>query len=245
MRKLRHKRTVTVTDATTYQLTSSVRARVTTTNEDPDSATISFYLKKKPELLKSESAGYIELGYIKNKEEFHRTIKERVTFHDSKQLVEKFHNDVICFDDQINSNKEVDQLITQWAKNPPTDDDFAICYRYDHTWRNVQGERLEQCVSFDYINGFKQSGQRHTHPNIELSYLDEYEWEPLKQYLMNHPRIVNFKCEKIPYYNSEFNGQEGLSFKVVIDPKWEGLDSLFGRWIHTHDHLGTHRFKKQ
>jgi hypothetical protein len=236
MKKLKHKQTVTTVGNTTYQLTKSVRARVLITNGDWDSATISFYLKKKPEPLKSEQ-GYIELVYLKDKDAFHRTIRERVTFHDSNGLGEKFHKDVAILDYQIGQNKETAQFIEQCRTSPLTDDDFAIQYSYDHTWRDVRGERLEQCVHFDYIGGFIQSGG----DSDSYSYI--YDWEPLKKHLQNHPRVIDFKCEKIPYYNSKFYGQEGLAFKVIIDPTWAGLDGS-NRWIHVCDHLGTHQFRK-
>jgi hypothetical protein len=234
MRKLKHEQTVTTVDTTTYELTDSVRARVLVTNGDSKSASISFYLKKKP---KPVEKNWVALAFLKDKDTFHRTIKERVTFHDSNESGEKFHKDVAILDYQIGQNKETMQFLEQCKTRTLTDDDFAIQYSYDHTWRDVQGERLEQCVHFDYIGGFKQSGG----DSDSYSYI--YDWEPLKKHLQNHPRVIDFKCEKIPYYNSEFYGQEGLAFKVIIDPKWEGLDGSKG-WIHEYDHLGTHQFRK-
>lgn len=239
MRKLKHKQLVTTVDTTTYELTESVKAKVSVTDGDSASASISFYLKKKPAPLKSELKGYIELVFLKDREAFYRTIKERVTFHDSNESSEKFHKDVAILDYQIGQDKETMQFLEMCKTMALTDDDFAIQYSYDHTWRNVQGERLEQCVSFDYIGGFKQSG------GDSDSYRDIYDWEPLKKHLQNHPRVIDFECETIPYYNSEFYGQEGLAFKVIIDPTWEGLDGFGGKeWIHTYDHLGTHQFRK-
>jgi hypothetical protein len=230
MKKLKHTQTVTTVDTTTYQLTKSVQARVSVTNGNFDSATISFYLKKKPKQLNDR----VDIVFLKNKEAFHRIIKERVTFHDINGLDDKLYEDVLSLDYQISQKKETMQFLEQCETSQLSDDDFVIEYSYDHTWRNVQGERLEQCVAFDYCGGFKQSGR----------YSDEYDWEPLKKHLQNHPRVINFKCEKIPYYNSEFPGQEGLSFKVIIDPTWEGIDGGFNNWIHKYDHLGTHQFKK-
>jgi hypothetical protein len=234
MKKLKHKQTVTTVDTTTYQLTESVRAKVSVTNGDSESASISFYLVKKPKQLKD----WVDLVFLKDKDAFHRIIKERVTFHDTNVLSEKFHKDVAVLDYEIGQNKETLQFLEQCKTSSLTDDDFAIRYSYDHTWRNVQGERLEQCVSFDYIGGFKQSG------GDSDSYRDIYDWEPLKKHLQNHPRVVDFECETIPYYNSEFYGQEGLSFKVIIDPTWKGLDDSGREWIHQYDHLGTHQFIK-
>lgn len=233
MRKLKHKQTVTTVDNTTYQLTDSVRARVLVTNGAVDSATMSLYLPNKPKQLEGN---WLELVYLKDKKAFHRKIKEQVTFHE--RPIHNSLKDVSVLDYRIGEKKGTMKFLDFCKNNSLSDDDFVICYDYDHTWRDIQGNRLEQCVTFDYIGGFKQSG------GDSDSYRDIYDWEPLKRHLQNHPRVIGFKCEKIPYYNSEFYGQEGLAFKVIIDPTWKGLDDSGKEWIHQHDHLGTHQFKK-
>ena len=82
-----------------------------------------------------------------------------------------------------------------------------------HEFKDIKGNYLPIAKKIDYTDGFIQSRGG----DGEYGF---YHWEALVAHLKQHPNVLSVKEEVVSYYNSDFNGQKGLTVMVTVLPEW-------------------------
>lgn len=137
----------------------------------------------------------------------------------------------------------ITDYLGEFQKSGFKPENLIIVKYYNHTILDSKGIPLDIMCHSEYIGGFRQK-------NPESDYDTDWDWEALKKHLSRHSDIYNFEVEEIPYYNSDFYGQEGLKFDYVFKSEWHDKMKHNNAWRalilgnDDFDPLDVNQFKK-
>lgn len=193
MKKKSSKKTVITTVVDTYEVCENINLRVIYQNGKLVSQEL--YFVKKPLGLPKDS--YPHIIYVKDSKAFKEEAKSRY-FHSCGDKVWWW------------TKHEVKDLLDTLSEKINSNNVFIIL-SYDNTIRDRFGEPIDILVKSDYIDGFCNRVNRSK---------PIWKWDKLVEHLKKRKDIFNLKEEEVPYYNSDFCGQKGLSFDYVRKASW-------------------------
>lgn len=115
----------------------------------------------------------------------------------------------------------LDDKITEKKLKGLTEDDLIFVSSYDHTFRKLDGSIIPHAICIDYITGFSEE--------------PKWDWDNLVEHLKKHEAVVSLEEYQIPYYNSDFYGQRGLTLVLYFEDPDPRLYSSFDRYLTSKD----------
>jgi hypothetical protein len=126
----------------------------------------------------------------------------------------------------------LNRLVTIEQFSKIQEKDLIFVCTSNHSFVDIKGGHIPSCIYIDYINGPKQK---------------DWDWENLKKHLQNHEYVVEYECMKIPYYNADILGEEGIQIWFYSPDKNHYIYNtreIFRRYnkIWEQDILGINKF---
>lgn len=194
MKRTSRKKTITETVVEHYKITETVKMIAITTNGEL--VAVNFFNKGRKK----------EFSCIPDHKKFREQVKQCNPFYYGYEEHILLNTAELIIDDP----KELFKLAED---DKLTDDNFFYLDGACHRIEDVNGDYIDIMVRIEYIGGFSQKSR-------DCDYKPDWNWEKLKKCLSKCKDVISFEEDEIPYYNSEFDGQKGLSCDVIMRKGW-------------------------